>query len=329
MSIISLVVAKEMESLAISVVVPVYQEAQSIRPFLSRIEPILLDIGPYELLFCMDPCSDDSELIIRREISRNPSIGLLVFSRRFGQPAATMAGILHCRGQSCVVIDVDLQDPPELIPELHTTLQRGYEVVYARRVSRRGESPVKLAVASLGYRLIAMVSTIPIPTDTGDFRIMSRRMIEELRRLPDRDLFLRGMVAYVGFRQTYVDYHRDARAAGFGKYNPFVGSLRIASNGLIGFSTRPLDLLLWSGSGLAIASGSTALLLIIMSLVGSREPFTLVTLALLILFVGAVQLMGLGLLGAYIGRIYDEVRRRPRYIIDHAVNVSPLQDVHE
>lgn len=313
----------------LSVVVPIYCEAPSIKPFLERIETVLFGLGSYELLFCLDPSPDATEAIVREEIQRNPKLGLLVFSRRFGQPAATMAGILHCRGEACVVIDVDLQDPPELIADLYAKLGEGYDVVYARRLTRKGETAVKRAVARFGYRLIHAMAQVEIPRDTGDFRIMNRRVIEELRRLPESDGFLRGMVAYVGFRQTQVDYHRDERASGAGKYNRFFGSLRIAFNGLIGFSMKPLSLLLWGGFGLALASGIAALAAVTSGLIQGREAFGPGTLALLIVFMGGLQLAGMGLLGEYIGRTHEQVRRRPRFIIDRTVNVEPRRDLGE
>src|SRR5574337_1040777 len=178
----------------VSIVAPVYKEAANIRPFLQRIEAVMAKMGvDYEIIFALDPSSDSTEDIILEEINRNPNIRLLVFSRRFGQPAATMAGILTCTGETCVVIDVDLQDPPELIVDMHKRLMDGYEVVYAKRRSRKGETLIKRVVARVGYWLIARLSDVQIPRDTGDYRIMTRRVIEELRRLNEMHGFLRGL----------------------------------------------------------------------------------------------------------------------------------------
>jgi len=228
----------------ISVVVPVYKEERNIRPFLERTVPVLERLGAYEILFCLDPSPDRSEEVIREEIEKNPGVGLLVFSRRFGQPAATMAGILNCRGLWCVVIDVDLQDPPELIETMLRKAEEGFDVVTARRGSREGETLVKKAVSHVGYKLINRIADVPIPPNTGDFRIMERRVVEELRGLSESHGFLRGLVSLVGFRQSEVLYERDMRHIGAGNYNRYLGSLKIGFNGIIGFSTFPLQMMM-------------------------------------------------------------------------------------
>src|ERR1019366_4876988 len=231
----------------ISVVVPVYKEERSIRPFLQRAEAVLGRLGSYEIIFCLDPSPDRTEEVIREEAERNPRIGLLVFSRRFGQPAATMAGILNCRGRWCVVIDVDLQDPPEMIEALLLKANEGFDVVTARRRSREGETLLKKFISSIGYSVINRIAEVPIPRNTGDFRITSRRVVEELRGLSESHGFLRGLVALVGFKQAEVLYERDARHAGPGNYNRYLGSLKIGFNGVVGFSTFPLQLMMWVG----------------------------------------------------------------------------------
>src|ERR1700733_4662962 len=168
----------------LSIVVPVYKEADNIRPFLQRTEAVMAKLGvSYEIIFALDPSPDDTEVVIWRKIERTPAVKLILFSRRFGQPAATMAGILNCTGEKCVVIDVDLQDQPELIEQLYNKMAEGYEVVYAMRVSREGETLIKRVVSYFGYSVINRLSDVQIPRNTGDFRIMSRRVIEELRRL--------------------------------------------------------------------------------------------------------------------------------------------------
>ena len=305
----------------LSVVVPVYKEEANISPFLQRIEAVLKHLGgSYEIIFCLDPGPDRTEQVIVEEINRNPNIKLLVFSRRFGQPSATMAGLLLCGGAACAVIDVDLQDPPELLPEMHARLQEGYEVVYAKRRSRKGETATKRVVAKFGYWVIARLSDVKIPRDTGDFRIMTRRVIEELRRLNETHGFLRGLVAYVGFRQAFVEYERDERARGQGNYNRFVGSLRIGLNGLISFSSRPLQLMSLTG---ALVAGFSFLLgawYVVQKLVGINLTPGLPTTILAVTFFAGVQLLSLGLIGEYVGRIYDEVKRRPMFIIDRKVN---------
>ena len=306
----------------ISVVVPVYREAKNIAPFLKRIEPVLDKIGDYEIIFCVDPSPDETEQVIEEEVSRNPKNSMIVFSRRFGQPAATMAGILNCNGETCVVIDVDLQDPPELIEKMYAKLKEGYEVVYAKRVSRKGESIPKLAISYLGYKIINRISDVKIPRNTGDYRIMTRRVIEELSKLNESHGFLRGMVAYVGFRQASVEYDRDKRAYGRGNYNRFLGSLKIGFNGLVGFSNFLLSIS--SVIGLAVTSISflIAIYIAISKLIFKRPyPTGIPAIICLVIFIGGVQLISIGILGEYIGRIYDESKRRPPYIIDREINL--------
>jgi dolichol-phosphate mannosyltransferase len=313
------------EALDISVVVPVYKEEANIAPFLSRIKPILETIGRYEIIFCADPSGDRTEEIIAKAAEEDPRIGMLVFSRRFGQPAATMAGILNCRGQTCVVIDVDLQDPPELILAMHKKLAEGYQVVTARRSSRKGETWLKKLVATVGYKVINRISDVEIPRNTGDFRIMTRRVIEDLREINECHGFLRGLVALVGFRQGYVEYERDERFAGTGNYNRYLGSLKIGFNGVFGFSTYPLSLMLWTGFGVAVLCVGLIVLTAITKLViGQDYPLGTPTIIILVLFMGGVQLMAVGVLGEYIGRIFDEVRNRPHFVIDRAMNVAIL-----
>jgi len=313
--------SRDISACDLSVVVPVYKEEASIVPFLERIEPVLKGLGgAYEIIFCLDPSPDRTEEVITEAIARNQNIRLIVFSRRFGQPSATMAGLMLCKGAACVVIDVDLQDPPELIPALYDRLRDGVEVVYAKRRSRKGETLVKRLVAKVGYWMIARLSHVQIPRDTGDFRILTRRVIEELRSLNESHGFLRGLVAYVGFRQAFVEYERHERAHGQGNYNRFLGSLKIGLNGLISFSSRPLQLMSVAGALVAGFSVLLGLWFVIQKLTGSALTPGLPTTVLVITFFAGVQLLSLGLIGEYVGRIYDEVKRRPMFIIDRKVN---------
>lgn len=305
----------------ISVVVPVYREMDNIKPFLARAEKLLAHMQvSYEIIFCLDPSPDSTEEVISQEISRNPNIRLLVFSRRFGQPAATMAGILLCKGRTCVVMDVDLQDPPELIEDLYNRLHEGYEVVYAKRRLRKGETFIKKMVARTGYKLISMLSEVPIPRDAGDFRIISRRVIEELRLLQESHGFLRGMVAHIGFKQTFIEYDRSERAHGRGNYNRFFGSLQIGLNGVIGFSRKPLQLLWAAGSLLTGSSVIYGAWLIVQNQLGDCRPSGSTATVLAVVFFSGIQLLCLALMGEYVGRIYDEVKRRPMFVIDKKIN---------
>jgi polyisoprenyl-phosphate glycosyltransferase len=309
------------ETPQISIVVPVYKEERGIRPFLSRLESVLSKMGvSYEIVFSLDPSPDRTEEIILEEINRNPAIKLLVFSRRFGQPAATMTGILWAKGDTVVTIDVDLQDQPELIEKMYEKLEEGFEVVYAKRRSRKGETLIKRWISYFGYLVINRLSDVAIPRDTGDFRIMTRRVIEELRQLNETHGFLRGLVAYVGFKQTFIEYDRDERFADSGKYNRLTGSLKIGLNGLIGFSSRPLQLMSIMGM---VISGFSFLLgtwYFVQKLWGVNLTPGLPTMVVGITFFSGLQLFSLGIIGEYIGRIYDEVKHRPQNIVDRKMN---------
>ena len=305
----------------ISIVVPVLNESENIKLFLERTENVLKKMGKtYEIVFTLDPSSDDTENVILNEIKRNKNIRLLVFSRQFGQPAATMAGINNCKGSYCVIIDVDLQDPPELIEKLYNEIISGYEVVYAKRKSRKGETFFKKIVSSIGYYLINKFSDVRIPRDAGDFRIISRKVINQLNELNESHGFLRGMVAFVGFKQSFIEYDRVKRYGGKSNYNKFFGSMKIGLNGLIGFSSRPLSLMAVTGFIVALISFLLGIWYLFQKFSGINLTPGLTTTVILISFFAGIQLFGLGLVGEYIGRIYDEVKKRPKYIVDKKIN---------
>ena len=307
----------------ISIIVPIYNEEENIKLFLQRTEKVLDKIGKsYEIIFALDPSLDNSENIILEEIKRNKNIKLLIFSRQFGQPAATMAGISNCKGSYCVTIDVDLQDPPEIIENLYNKIISGYEVVYAKRKSRKGETFLKKLISSIAYYLINKFSDIQIPRDTGDYRIFSRRVINHLVKLNESHGFLRGLVAFVGFKQSFVEYDREKRFAGKGKYNKFSGSLKIGFNGLIGFSSKPLFFMSVSGFFIVLLSFLLGFWCVIQKITDINLIPGLTTTAILISFFAGIQLLGLGLLGEYVGRIYDEVKQRPKYILDKKINFA-------
>ena len=303
----------------LSVVVPVYKEEKNIPEFVSRVLPILQELTPdFEVIFSMDPSSDRTEEVIVEHSGREPRIKLLKFSRRFGQPMATLAGMAHARGDAVVVMDVDLQDPPELIKEMVAKYREGFDVVYAQRRNRRGETLVKRVVANVGYRVINRIAEVNIPPNTGDFRLMSRRVVDEVVRLKESHGFLRGMVALVGFKQTAVQFERPERFAGQGNYNRFLGSIRIGMNGVVCFSNYLLSLSTLFGFLVAGLSFLGGLGYLVAKLAGIPFPVGNPTIVLLVLFLGGVQLISIGILGEYIGRIYDEVKQRPRYILDRA-----------
>jgi glycosyltransferase involved in cell wall biosynthesis len=316
------------DNIDISIVVPVYKEEANIRPFLQRMEPVLASITErYEILFCLDPSPDRTEEVIQGEIARNPRVKLVVFSRRFGQPAATLGGIALSKGKACIVIDVDLQDPPELIPEMHAKMKDGFDVVYAKRRSSKSETLTKRLISWVGYGVINRLSDVRIPRNTGDFRVMSRRVCNELTRLNEGHGFLRGLVAFVGFPQTFVEYNRDPRHTGTGHYNRFTGSIRIGLNGIISFGSRPLQLMSIVGFLVAGFSFLVGGYYVIGKLLGVNYNPGLPTTVLVVTFFSGVQLLSLGLMGEYIGRIYDEVKQRPKYIIHKQINLSAAEPV--
>jgi glycosyltransferase involved in cell wall biosynthesis len=308
------------QSPRISVVVPVYNEERNLPEFLRRVVPIVGELSSeYEIIFCVDPSSDATVTMISEAHEENPSIRMLEFSRRFGQPTATLAGIDYSSGDVVVVMDVDLQDPPELLREMVAKWAEGYEVVYAQRRKRDGETLIKRTVAKAGYSIINRFSEVPIPKDTGDFRLLDRRAVEELKRFPEAHGFLRGLVALVGFRQTAVMFDRPPRFAGEGNYNRFFGSIKIGFNGIVAFSSALLSLSTILGFIAAGLSFIVGIAYGILKLAGAPFPVGNPTIVILILLIGGLQLICLGIMGQYVGRIYEEVKRRPRYIVDREI----------
>jgi len=303
----------------LSLVIPVYNEAGNIKPLTDRLKAVIGELScKYEIIFVLDPCTDNTEQLILDLRKHDSGIKLLKMSRRFGQPACTMAGLHYASGDACVVIDADLQDPPELIKDMIKKWMEGYDVIYAQRISRKGETLIKRIVSYCGYWLINKISDVKIPRNTGDFRLMSKRVVEELRKLREHDGFLRGLVAYVGFRQIGILYNRDERLKGKGNYNKLFGSLRIGFNGVLGFSKYPLHLISILGlliSSLSMILGISYLFLKLMRFdIKWGNP----TLVILISFLSGIQLLSLGIMGQYFARIYDEMQRRPVFIIDKA-----------
>lgn len=307
----------------LSLIVPVYREEKNVPEFLRRIRPVLGAVTEdYEIIFSLDPSPDRTEDVILEERSGDPRVKLLKFSRRFGQPMATLAGLQYSRGSAVIVMDVDMQDPPELVAQMVAKWREGYDVVLPQRRQRTGEPWVKRMVAATGYKLINQIADVSIPPNTGDFRLMSRRVVDELVRLKETHGFLRGMVAVVGFRQCLIPFDRPPRHAGETNYNRFFGSLRIGFNGIFCFSTSTLTLSTMAGFCIAGCSFLLALLYLGMKLAGFPFPLGNPTIVILILFLGGIQLISVGILGEYIGRIYEEVRGRPRFIVERAVGVE-------
>lgn len=307
----------------LSLVVPVYKEERNVPEFLRRIRAILAGITEdYEIIFSLDPSPDRTEDVILEHRAQDQRIKLLRFSRRFGQPMATLAGMEYSSGNAVIVMDVDLQDPPELINDMIVKWREGYDVVLPQRRQRTGEPWLKKFIAGSGYRVINKIADVRIPPNTGDFRLMARRVVLEVVKLKESHGFLRGMVAVVGFKQVIIPFDRPQRFAGDTNYNRFFGSLRIGFNGIFCFSTYALTLSTQLGFLIAAASFFIAMTYLGMKLAGFPFPIGNPTMVILILFMGGIQLISVGILGEYIGRIYEEVRSRPKFIVDRAEGFS-------
>ncbi len=301
----------------LSIVVPVYNEENGIKPFLDRTEAVVEKLGcDYEIIFSLDPSTDRTYEVIKENMERNRKIKLITMSRRFRQAAATMAGVLNCTGDICVVIDVDLQDPPEVILDLVDKWKEGYDVVYAQRIDRQGETKIRKLIDLTAYRVINFLSSVEIPVDTADFRLINRRVIEEIRKMPETNMFFRGMVSYVGFKQTAVRYHREAREADVSKYNRLWGEFRMGFHGIFCFSSKPLEYVTFLGGFMTAFGTVLAIVHAVRRIFDAREKYTNNGLISLIWFMGGLIIFVCGLLGEYITRIYDDVKGRQRYIID-------------
>lgn len=302
----------------ISIVAPNYNEADTIKEFYRRICEAMESLGePWELVWVDDGSSDGSTDLIRELALEDEHIRPVIFARNFGHQLAVTAGLDYSRGQAVVIMDSDLQDPPEVIPDLISKWRQGYEVVYAIREEREGESWFKLTTASLFYRLIYRITEVDIPMDTGDFRLLNRQVVNVLKQMRERHRFLRGMSVWVGFRQTGVKYKRAARFAGETKY-PLKRMIKFANDAITGFSYVPLQLATYLGF---ISAGISILaipIVIIARLAGSQAFLGQATTLIAVLFLGGVQLISLGILGEYIGRLYDEAKGRPLYIVKEA-----------
>lgn len=302
-----------------SIVAPNFNEAPTLKEYYRRVREVMDETGDsWELLLIDDGSTDGSTDIIRELAQEDPRVRPVIFARNFGHQIAVTAGLDFSRGSAVVIMDADLQDPPEVIPDLIAKWREGYEVVYAVRTEREGESWFKLATASLFYRLIYRITDVDIPLDAGDFRLMDRKVVNVLKQMRERHRFLRGMSAWVGFHQVGVPYRRAARYAGETKY-PLKKMLKFASDAVTGFSFFPLQVATYLGF---ISAGISILAIPIVAAIrlwGTEEPLLgQATTLIAVLFLGGVQLISLGILGEYIGRLYDEAKDRPLYIVREA-----------
>ncbi|MCR8915805.1 glycosyltransferase family 2 protein [Marinobacter panjinensis] len=308
-----------MESLAI--IVPVYNEESVLQEFYQRTSAVLNDLDGMSstILFIDDGSSDNSVDIIRDLIRKDDRLSLIRLSRNFGKEAALTAGLDHVDADAVIIIDADLQDPPELIPRMIQLWREGYDTVYGQRTERYGESFVKKTTASLFYRFMAGVGRVAIPRDTGDFRLISRRAVNALRSLSESNRFMKGLFSWIGYPQVALRYSRDPRHAGDSKFN-YWKLWNFALDGITSFTTLPLKMASYLGMLLAFGSFIYGAYVIIKTIVWGDPVPGYPSLMTVVLFIGGIQLMFLGVLGEYLGRMFDETKRRPLYLIQEHIN---------
>jgi glycosyltransferase involved in cell wall biosynthesis len=310
------------EAVKFSIAVPVYNERESLPELYQRVQDVMdAQRESWELILIDDGSSDGSTEIIQELAQADKRVRPVIFARNFGHQIAITAGLDYSRGEAVVIMDADLQDPPEVIPDLIAKWREGFEVVYAIRESREGETWFKKATAAFFYRLINRITDVNIPLDTGDFRLLDRAVADTLNSMREQHRFPRGMAAWVGFRQIGVPYSRAARYAGETKY-PFKKMIRLALNAITGFSYFPLQLATYVGFFCAGISALAIPVVIILRLAGSQAFFGQATTLIAVLFLGGIQLISLGILGEYVGRLYDEAKDRPLYV----VRSSPMEN---
>lgn len=300
----------------ISAIIPSYNEQDNVGLMYERMTKTLSKISPdYEIIYINDCSKDQTLLRIKELAAKDTHVKYLSFSRNFGHQIAVSAGLDYCSGKAVVIIDGDLQDPPELIEQMYEKYKEGYKVVYARRTSREGETWFKKATAKIFYRLLASMTSIDIPVDVGDFRLIDQVIVKHLRNMPEKSKYIRGQISWIGYKQTFVNYHRDARIYGKTNY-PLRKMLRFALDGITAFSDKPLKI----ASGLGIVAAIVSLLALVYALVAHFCFNSTITgwtsLILSVLFIGGAQLITIGIIGEYIARINNDVRNRPLYILE-------------
>ncbi len=303
----------------LSIVAPVYNEEAILHELYNRISETMTALdGTWELVLVNDGSWDRSYEIMQELRQKDERVRIVNFSRNFGHQIAITAGTDYAQGQAVVIIDADLQDPPGVILDMVAKWREGYEVIYAIRKQRKGETWFKLATAKMFYRIINKITGVDIPLDTGDFRLLDRKAVDTLRRIREHHRFMRGLSVWIGFKQTGVEYVREERFAGETKY-PLSKMLRFALDGITSFSYLPLQLATYLGFIIAGLSVLGILLTIVWRLSGSHAFEGQATTLVMVLFLGGIQLISLGIIGEYLGRIYDEVKQRPLYIVNDAL----------
>ena len=308
----------------ISVVVPMYYEEEVAKECYTRLKNVLEKIENYnyEIIFVNDGSKDKTLEILKEIAKENKNVKIISFSRNFGHQCAVTAGLRYVTGDAIVIIDADLQDPPELIPEMIKLWEEGNEVIYGKRKSREGESRFKLLSASMFYKTLNALSDVEIPKDTGDFRLVDRKVVEVINSLPEHNKFLRGLFSWVGFKQKAYEYERKERYAGKTKY-PLKKMLKLAQDGIFSFSIKPLKIV----GAMGILSVIISIILFVYAVLSYAFDWNNLvpgwtSLMVTMTFIGGMILISLWMIGEYIGRIYDETKRRPEYIIDETINIE-------
>ena len=301
-----------------TVIAPIYNEIENIPHLYARVCEVMDQTGEaWELILVDDGSKDGSTDALRELGKKDDRVRPVIFARNFGHQIAVSAGMDYARGDAIAIIDADLQDPPEVILELIQKWKEGYDVVYAVRSEREGESWFKLTTAALFYKFIQKITDVDIPLNTGDFRLLDRKVLNVMNSMPERNRFLRGMSSWAGFKQIGVEYKRHARFAGETHY-PLKNMIKLALNAITGFSYWPLQMLSKTGVGLVVLSLLLLVLFIILALVGKVDLTFVLATWLTVIFLAGVLLIGMGILGEYMGRIYDEAKGRPLYIVAEA-----------
>lgn len=315
----------------ISIIAPVYNEEPVLHKLYERVSEVMdAQSFDWELVLVNDGSRDDSAEIIASLHAKDSRVKGISFSRNFGFQIAVTAGLEHASGNAVVLTDADLQDPPEVIPKMIAKWREGYDVVYGVRASREGETWFKKLTASAFYRLIDSITGIDIPLDTGDFRLMDRRVVNSILGMRERNRFLRGMVPWVGFKQTGVEYERAARFAGESKFSSVKQMIPFAIDAITSFSYFPLQIATYLGFFIAFLSLIAIMLVILLRLVGDNLAFEgQATTLVMVLFLGGIQMISLGIIGEYLGRIYDEVKGRPLYLIDKAWGIDKTKQIKD
>lgn len=307
---------------SLSVIIPVYNEEDNVVPLYERLAAALsaLELPLVELVFVNDGSTDHTaERIQKLPQTETLHVNFIELSRNFGHQVAVTAGLDYCDGRYVAIIDADLQDPPELIPEMLSKIKEGHDVVYARRKVRKGESWLKKATAKMFYRILSSITSIDIPLDTGDFRVVTKRVVDVLKQMPEREKFLRGQIAWMGFSQTYIEYERDQRLSGDTGYT-WRKMLRFALDGITSFSNFPLKVATISGFVMSFVSFLLMLYALYSRFVLKVYEPGWTSLMLSVLFIGGIQLVSIGIIGEYIGRISNNVKQRPLYLIKEKTN---------